>query len=98
MRVLLTAERNIPMPAVDLRTVRRSCVAAVCQTLLRDIAALGVLTAAIVLQPLGTLGAVAGTARCGRLRSRSALARLHNHDQIRRGYCLAADQPVHRSA
>lgn len=44
MRVLLSAEGKIPMPAVDLRTVHRNCRAAVWQTLLRDIAALGVLT------------------------------------------------------
>ena len=58
IRVLLTGEADIPMPAVDHGTVRRNCLAALLQTLLRDIAALGVLIAAAVLQPLGTLIAV----------------------------------------
>jgi hypothetical protein len=55
MRVLLSAEGMVPMPAVDLDVVRRNCRAAILQTLLRDIAALGVVTTAIILQPLGTL-------------------------------------------
>lgn len=58
MRVLLSAEGVVPMPGVDLRTVQRHCRIAVVETLLRDIAALGVLTAAGILQPLGTLIAV----------------------------------------
>jgi hypothetical protein len=58
MRVLLSAEGVVPMPAVDLRTVQRNCRAAVRQTLLRDIAVLGVLTVAVILQPRGTLIAV----------------------------------------
>lgn len=55
MRVLWSAEGAVPMPAIDLPTVRRNCRDAVIQTLLRDIAAVGVLTAAVILQPLGTL-------------------------------------------
>ena len=58
MRVLLSAERLVPMPAVDLHTVQQNCRVAVLETLLRDLAALGVLTAAVILQPLGTLIAV----------------------------------------
>lgn len=58
LSVLLSAEGEVPMPAVDLRTVRRNCLVAIWQTLLRDIASLGVLSAAIILQPLGTLVAI----------------------------------------
>jgi hypothetical protein len=58
MRVLLGAEGEIPMPAVDWPTVRRNCRSAMRQTLLRDIAAVGVLALAVILQPLGTLIAV----------------------------------------
>lgn len=58
MRVLWTTEGVVPMPAVDLRIVKRNCRAAVLQTLLRDIIAVGVLTAAAILQPLGSLIAV----------------------------------------
>jgi hypothetical protein len=58
MRVLWSAEGRVPMPAVDLRIVQRHCRAAVQQTLLRDIAAISVLTGAVILQPLGTLIAV----------------------------------------
>jgi len=58
MRVLFTVESTVPMPAVDLRAVKRNCWAAIRQTLLRDIAALGVLTAAFIVQPFDTLIAV----------------------------------------
>jgi hypothetical protein len=58
IRVLWGAEGAVPMPAVDLRAVHWNCRAAFVQTLLRDVAAVGVLTAAIILQPLGTLIAV----------------------------------------
>jgi hypothetical protein len=55
MRALFMAERTVPMPGVDVGIVRRHCWTAMWQTLVRDIAALGVLIVAAILQPLGTL-------------------------------------------
>ncbi len=61
-RVLFNAEGLIPMSAVNSREVRKHCRIALLQTIIRDIAAIAVLAAGVVIEPWDTpvtLGIVA---------------------------------------
>jgi hypothetical protein len=76
IQVLFRHGSRIPMLAVDVGKVRKSCWVALVQTTVRDIAAIGALAAGLIIEPWGmiiTLGIVAAAVMLTR-RSRFFLA------------------------
>lgn len=79
----LSGEGEVPVSAVDTNEIRRQCLIALTQTVIRDLATIGVVAASAVLEPAGTaivlgLAAVAiiiiGRARLFSLWTASAIA------------------------
>jgi hypothetical protein len=61
LRVLFFPGGQVPMSAIDMRKVKRNCRISLLQTTIRDLAAVGALTAGLVIEPWGmiiTLGIV----------------------------------------